>query len=290
MFVKRILYAFLFLIFVVSCDDEIDNSLTNAEIDLGIKTVLNIGCDSVTINISQQNGFSKDSEIKVLLPAEGRRISELVGWYMQNASKYSNFQNLNIDLNYYYIQTLHSFNVAVGKTSTELNTLLKIQIHDFQYTNGLNVVTGKDKNGKPDSSAIVSSFKNARNDSIFNIYNSLVYMKLKVSVLNSDTSSNLYWSVLLDKYNLIADKARQILLDDIAIGGGGLTDDKKVILRKFMPIPDDSINVSNYVTQAALDNIYIKIGEVEKTIRNKPELWLKKENGGIIQRVFSMHP
>ena len=282
MYLKRIAYLIITSLLIVSCEDDPDNSLTNAEIDLGIKTTLRVGMDTVISNISTNRGFMYDTHMQILLPHEGRVISELVDWYTQNANKYARFRDLNIDLNYYYQKTILSLNVAAGYTALNMDTLFKLQINKLLYPNGLLIVSNKIMDG--DSTPITTCFKNATIDTLYkNCFNAIKH-ELSIDVVGSNTNSNMYWADLLNKYNLIADNSRQILLENAAVGGV-LTDDKKEALRKFVSIPDTTI-LANYITSAALDKIYYKIGEVEKQIRLNPKSWNGKSNGLIIQRVF----
>ena len=271
---------------IISCKKEIDNSLTETEIEQGVKTVLLIGTDSAVNLVSSENGFMQNKSMQIILPDEGRIIPGMVEWYMLNAEKYPRFQKLKIDLGYSYERTLLSLNMAAGRTVSEMDTLLKMQIRSFQYSNGLSLVIGKEKESDLviDSVAITNCFKRESSDSLYKSYYNSIIRELDKENAGSDTSCNIYWTILLDKFNLIADNARNILIED-SIVGGVLTNDKKTMLRRFVQLPDTTI-IANYLTNSVLDRFFYKIGNIEKQIRQNPSFWDGKTNGGIIQRVF----
>jgi hypothetical protein len=282
--VKKVIYSALFFFFVVSCSKDDEGGLTNNEIDLGIKTVLTIGIDSSITSITVYDGFLYDKHLELLLPNEGRIISDVVDWYSLHSNKFAQFRDLNINLNYYHQKSIQSLRNAAKSTSKEIDTLLRAQVGTLKYTNGQSIINGVVKN-KVDSNAILSCFQSYAADTLYRSYQPKIKVELTKPMVGTDSNSFAYWATLVDKYNLIAERARQILINDSVIGGGFLNDDEKLNLKKFVQLPDTTI-LDEYMSAAVFQGIYNKMGYIEKQIRINPVLWNGKSNGDILQKAF----
>lgn len=281
-FIISIMGVALLCAAVISCD-KIDNGggLSDSEIVEGLKTALQVGTDSAVKITSVVDGYFKDQAIKILLPPEAKVITDNVA----TIDKYSS--ELGVTLTPYVNNAVHAMNRAAEYAADSAKPILKNAITSLSITDGLSILNGTNpaSSGKKratafDSTAATNYMKSTTYTSLVRAYKTPVDGELNKD-LGLGFSTNQAWSGLTSAYNQAADAAALILSADIL---NLLPADKKTSLQAIKPIQD--ITLGQYVTEKALDGLFLKVGNQERSIRRDPWQWISDTVGSILQKVF----
>ncbi|MCK4922350.1 MAG: DUF4197 domain-containing protein [Bacteroidales bacterium] len=252
-----------------SCDDVLDTAiavamgtdsgpkaLSNTEIINGLKTALNVGTDSSVSTTSAINGFYKDEAIKILLPPEAKILYD-------NKDK-ALLKTLKLDQK--IEEAIMALNRAAEDAAKEAGPIFKDAILNMSISDGMSILKGKNplisqSNAEFDSSAATSYLQSATRDKLRDAFAPKVNTSLD-KVLVGNYSPNQIWNSLSTNYNTVADKSF------------GMVE------------PMNNTNLGAYVTEKALDGLFLKVAEEEIKIRRDPWAWAKTSVGNILSRVF----
>jgi hypothetical protein len=262
---------------LISCD-KLDNAgLSNSDIVDGLKTALKVGTDSAVMITSAPDGYFKDQAIKILLPSE---ISSSVA----TITKYSS--DLHINLTPYVDDVVHSMNRAAEYAADSAKPILINSITALSITDGLTILNGTNPAAKKksttsfDSTAATDYLKSTTYNDLVRAYKTPVDGELNKD-LGLGFSANDAWSTFSTAYNQAASAAQTILNLDVF---NLLPAEEKTALQAITPI--QNVTLGQYVTQKALDGLFLKVGDQERLIRRDPLKWASDAVGSILEKVF----
>ena len=264
---KNILFLLIVLLSqssVPGCEEMIkqissseSKSLTNQEIIEGLKTALIVGTDSSVSYASKTNGYYRDEAIKILLPPEANII-------------YANKNNALLKaagIDRKIEDAVIALNRAAEDAAKEAAPIFKNAIVNLSISDGISILRGinpaaeQQTGGNFDSTAATAYLR-------FTTYHDLSIAfspKINTSldkVLVGNLSPNQIWNTLTSSYNTVSSKSFGIL------------------------DPMKNTDLGTYVTEKALDGLFLKVAEEEKKIRSDPWRWAKTSVGNILQKVF----
>jgi hypothetical protein len=230
--------------------------LSSSEIVEGLKTALKVGTDSSVTKTSRINGFFKDEAIKILLPPEAAVIYE----NRNNALVKAIGLDKKID------EAVLALNRAAEDAAKEAGPIFKNAITGMSITDGLSILKGKNPaHPNPpeafDSTAATGYLRFTTGDQLRNAFSPKVKASLDKKLMGN-FSPNEIWNTLTSSYNGVANRSFGMIE------------------------PVDNTDLSAYVTEKALDGIFLKVALEEKKIRKDPLAWAKTSVGNILNRVF----
>ena len=259
------LVVLLFFI-VVSCDqlvDTLDNvdELTKEEVIDGLKTALNVGTDTTVFSLHQTDGYFKDLLIKILLPEEAQNV-------------------LNLAMNNQYVQTIGlddllktqidevvlRMNRTAEDAATEAKPIFRDAIVNLSLEQAWDILNGsnpldsltKKNSVEFDSSAATHYLQAATFTQLQSLYEPKIDAALSKGLV-ANVSTNQAWEKLTDLYNPVASILGAKELDP---------------------------SLTKYVTEKALNGLFIKIAGIEKEIRRDPVSWASQTAQDILEKVF----
>ena len=267
--------SLLILLFVLSpyavpsCDDLLKNtsgipgtsgSLGNTEIVEGLKTALRVGTDSSVSVTSRLNGFYKDQAIKILLPPEASIIYE----NRNNALIKAAGIDKKIE------EAVMALNRAAEDAASEAGPIFKDAIMGMSITDGLSILRGTNPatsktSAAFDSTAATAYLKSTTFNSLRDAFSPKINRSLDKKLVGN-FSANQIWNSLTGSYNTVANNSFGIVK------------------------PVTTVNLSDYVTENALDGIFYKVATEEIKIRRDPWKWAQTSVGSILQKVFGSKP
>ncbi|MBN1598147.1 MAG: DUF4197 domain-containing protein [Bacteroidales bacterium] len=260
---KRLMYLFVLLIIfsTSSCSlfDE-EHGLTTAEIIEGLKTALEIGADTATTKLSVTDGYYADDVVKILLPEEADIIYDnldvLDNWLPSGRTI---IENKLEDL-------VLAVNRSAEDAADDALPILKNAITGLTITDGLDILEGSvpnDPNPSPgfDSLAATHYLEIATKSDLVIIFSEPMNNSLQTPLVGGISAYSL-WEDITSTYNTAVE------------------------LYNLVPFQPDletvDTDLGEYVTQKAMDGLFIKVGEEEKNIRRDPFQW----GIDILERVF----
>ena len=230
--------------------------LTSSEIVEGLKTALSIGTDSSVSATSRVNGFYKDEAIKILLPPEAEVVYEYRDKPLVKA----------IGLDQKIEDAVIALNRAAEDAAKAAGPVFKKAIISMSITDGLSILNGKNPSdpNQPlvfDSTAATSFLQFTTIEELRNAFSPIVNTSLDKKLM-ANYSPNQIWNALTSSYNGVASKSFGMIK------------------------PINNVDLGAYVTEKALEGLFLKISEEEIKIRRDPLEWAKTSVGKILERVF----
>jgi hypothetical protein len=279
-----IILSCIALIGLVACDKLFqDSGLSEDDIVKGLKTALEVGTDSSVTTTSTLNGYFLDKAIKILLPPEAKVIEDNIQYVNQS----NVLQALNINLQKYVDNAVVSMNRAAESAAKQAGPIFKNSITSLSITDGLSILNGKNPANLAkgtsafDSTAATNYLRSTTFDTLVYLYKTPVDHELDKD-LGLGFSTNDAWTTLTYNYNLLANAAQSALNADAIFPY--LSSSERTILRKFTAITQTSLG--QYVTEKALNGLFLKVGDQERDIRRDPWKWASDVVGEILQKVF----
>jgi hypothetical protein len=255
-----------------SCDKIIDSAvsivgeqsgsatLSSSEIVEGLKTALRVGTDSSVSTTSKLNGFYKDEAIKILLPPEAKVLYENKDHALLKAT----------GLDKKIEEAVLALNRAAEDAASEAGPIFKNAILYMSITDGLSILKGKNPASPSatstfDSTAATAYLKSTTLAQLENAFSPVVNASLDKKLV-SNYSPNQIWNTLTSNYNSVARSSFGVLK------------------------PVQNTDLGKYVTQKALDGLFLKVAKEEIKIRRDPLAWAKTSVGNILKKVFGQQP
>jgi len=230
--------------------------LSGQEIIEGLKTALVVGTDSSVYTTSRKDGFYRDEAIKILLPPEAQIIYE-------NRNN-SLLKVIGIDKK--IEDAVLALNRAAEDAAKEAGPVFKNAVTGLSITEGMSILKGKNPLAETSESAFDSTAATAYlRSSTYNDLKVAFAPKVNTSldkVLVGNLSPNEIWDALATNYNKVASKSFGLI--------------------EPMKNPD----LGSYVTEKALEGLFLKVSDEEIKIRRDPGKWATTAAGNILQRVF----
>jgi hypothetical protein len=271
---------------MISCEQLQELGLSEDEIVKGLKTALQVGADSSVTITSAVDGYYEDELIKILLPSEANVIVDNIK-YVDQLADY--LPVLDIDLQETLNKTILSMNRAAESAAKQATPIFADAITNLSITDGLSILNGENPMGGTKSASVFDSIAathyliSMTRDPLVTIYKTPIDAELDKKLVG-DYSTNELWTSLTDNYNILANAAQTVLsLDYLNL----IPSDDKAMLQKFIPITETSLG--QYVTGKALDGLFLKVSDQERSIRRDPWKWVSDvagDVGDILQKVF----
>lgn len=217
-------------------------SLTNSEIIEGLKKALSTGTESSTNLLHARDGFLKDQAVKILLPPEAEVIT-------QNLAKIPGVGQQTID------DLILKINRSAEDAAVEAKPIFIDAIKNMTIQDGMNILKGKSGNTSSfDSTAATVYLKGRTYQNLKAAFAPKINASLNKKLVGNISTSSA-WSNVINLYNKIAP-----------------------LIGKQKINPD----LGAYVTEKALNGVFLKIGVEEKKIRKNPMSYASD----IIKKVF----
>jgi len=255
---RLILIIVLFAPVFNGCEEFLSTTdvLSETEIIEGLKTALLVGTDSSVAMTSRANGYFKDEAIKILLPPEADIIYENRNNPLLKA----------IGLDKMLDDAILSLNMAAEDAAKEAGPIFATAITDLSISDGLSILQGTNpagskKAGEFDSTAATGYLRSTTYTQLSEAFSPKISTSLDKKLV-AEYSPNQMWNTLTTSYNSVANKSF------------GLID------------PIENTNLGVYVTERALDGLFLKVSDQEKEIRRDPLKWAATAVGNILEKVF----
>lgn len=226
-------------------------TLSNTEIISGLKKALQVGTDTAVAVTSVKNGYFGDKLIKITLPPEANVIVE-------NISKVPMGKQLVDDV-------ILRLNRSAEDAAAEAKPIFVNAITSLSISDGMSILKGKNPAGSTTTAAFDSiAATNYLRSTTYNQLRSAFKPKINKSLnkkLVGNISTKESWSKLTNAYNKVA---------------------------PFIGKEKVNTDLSAYVTEKALDGLFLKVGMEEKKIRQDPYKWsvdiLRKVFGAVMNK------
>jgi hypothetical protein len=237
-----------------SCELMQETGLTNDEIVEGLKTALIVGTDSSSSILAKEDGYYRNQALKIMLPPEADIIVDNLDNPLLSA----------LGLDVAVENVVLSINRAAEDAAKESAPIFKDAITSLSITDALSILQGqnpasKKKSGTDfDSTAATHYLISTTYQPLYDNFSPKINTSLSKD-LGLGFSANSAWSTLTKKYNKVAQLAG---------------------------LPAVTTNLGDYCTNKALNGLFTKVGEQEKSIRNNPLKWAATAVGNILKKVF----
>jgi hypothetical protein len=242
------------LLWLSSCDQIIkmletgvqESSLTQSEVVQGLKEALITGTNTSTTELNAKDGYLKNSAVRIMLPKEAQEISE-------NIRRIPGLGDKAMD------DLLLRINRSAEDAASEAKPIFIKAVKDMTIREGMDILKGKSSGSTGfDSTAATVYLKQKTYEELYNAFQPKVNASLNKKIVGN-VSTNEAWAEITRLYNKVAP-----------------------ILGKSKV----NTELSGYVTEKALEGLFYKIGEEEKSIRKNPYQYSKD----ILRKVFgSVH-
>ena len=231
---KKSVFSFIILIFLSSCAElqQVVNQLpqggviSQAEIASGLRQALNLGIEKQVTNLTREDGFYKNSLVKILLPAELQKVDKTLR---------------DIGLGNLADEGLKVLNRAAEDAVKEATPIFVNAVKEITFADAKNILLGADN-------AATSYLQNKTVTPLYGKFSPVIKKSL------DKVGATSVWANIINKYNSIP-----------------LTNNVN---------PD----LTDYVTNEALEGVYTMIAVEEKEIRNK----VSSRSTDLLRKVFAL--
>jgi hypothetical protein len=252
------------------CEMLDDNSaLSDTDIINGLKTALNVGADSASLNLARYNGYYNNPLVKIPLPAEAEAIRNLIN---SNSTLAALSSTLGLEAK--FEDVIKTVNRAAESAASEAAPIFKNAITSLTIADGWDILHGTvpsaTKSASFDSTAATQYLKGQTYDDLTALYAPKINTALGQDLIGT-TSATEAWTSLTSAYNSFL--GNSLVSTAVYISGINLPASINTDLGKFS-------------TQKALDGLFFKVGVEEKKIRKNPLQWASSLVGDILEKVF----
>lgn len=257
---KALLFVVLLSFFCVSCSDitsvlasifggdsDSDSAFTNAEAVQAMRAALNVGIEDASGVLSnsdtgyyyrsEENGFTGDAMLKILLPDEADKILD----NMDKVLSYVGGQDVIDDL---VEDVVLGLNRTAEDAAKDAVPIFATAIKDMTVADGINIVRGEDD-------AATKYLKDNTYDDLLVLYSAKIDESLDKPLLG-DISTNTAWENLKSTYNTAVEKY------NTTVG----------VVTGTVPLLE--VDLSDHATEKALDGLFYMVAQEEAEIRENP--------------------
>lgn len=258
---KYFLAKLFIVVFLTSCSTSStlmksimygDDGLSESEVIEGLKTALDIGTDKAVNLVSAPDGYLKDQVIKIILPPE---LNKLIR-DLRDAPGGEQIYNATIK------PIVDDLIVAINRSASDAAPkaipIFKNAVKEMTIQDGFAILKGDYKNAG--NSSATRYFQDKTSHDLGNLFQPSIEASLNKPLIGN-TSANTLWNKFLQGYNAVQKSPANFLMN-------------------LEPV--DEPDLSAYVTNKALDGLFVKIADEEKEIRDDPY----KYANDIIRKVF----
>ena len=259
-----IILVVLFSLSFATCELlEESTGLTTEEVVEGLKTALIVGTDTSVALTSTEDGYFRDEAIKILLPEDAQTVYDMKDNSLIQALGISDLME-NMVL---------SLNRAAEDAANEAKPIFKESITSLTISDGWDILNGvkpagtKNATSEFDSTAATNYLRSITFGQLKSAFSPKIDNSLDkplISIGSSDYSTNSIWTGVTNPYNDLAES----------------------IVGQLAGLETIDSDLSDYVTEKALDGLFKKVGDEEVKIRRDPWAWATTAVGDIFERVF----
>ncbi len=244
---KKISFFLLFIfgISLYSCDllESTEGGLSSEEIAQGLKTALEVGADTSVTITSAIDGFYGDENIKIPLPPQADMIV--------------NFMNMpvlqSVGMPVMVENVILRVNRAAEDAAVEAKPILKDAITNISFSDAMSILQGQNpaSNAKEfDSAAATHYLFDVTSTQLVSAFSPKIDVSLNKPIVGG-VSTNESWETCTNTYNQVANTLAGQLLG-------------------LQPV---DVSLGEFVTQKALDGLFVKVADEERKIRRDPFQW-----------------
>ncbi len=226
--------AAIFLLFI-SANFTLAHCPAGPDLAAALKEALNLGAKEAIGRLSKKDGFLKDEAVKILLPSEAQSV--IARLQSSSAGKKVYKAALQPIVN----ELVTSLNRSAEDAVTTALPIFGDAVKNITITDAMQLLTGGEK-------AATQFLREKTFQSLTDVFRPSVNTSLEKK-LAFNKSSNDIWKSFTSTYNQLAGNPMNALLG-------------------LKPITDTKLDV--FVTEKALNGLFLKIGDEEKKIRDKP--------------------
>ncbi|MBN2485525.1 MAG: DUF4197 domain-containing protein [Bacteroidales bacterium] len=254
-----------------------DGELSGSEIIEGLKTALNVGTDSASTTLAQQNGYFGDPLVKIPLPDEAEYVREIIN----SNSTLAGISSI-IGLEDLFKNVIKSVNYAAEDAASEAAPVFKEAITNLTIEQGWDILHGtvpgeskSTKNAGFDSTAATKYLSQKTFDPLTSLYAPKINASLDKKIVGTISAVEA-WDALTSKYNSFLGRSDVKMAIQLANALG-----------QSINLPESiNTNLGEFSTQKALNGLFLKVGEEEIKIRRDPWQWVSTTVGNILTKVF----
>ena len=235
----------------------------------GLKTALNIGTDSSTTILSATNGYYGDALVKIPLPKEAMAIKEKMDYVRKYSSTAASVIDGKME------DLILAINRSAEEAAKDAAPIFSSAITNLSIVDGLQILNGEvpgeslKSAADFDSLAATKYLKNQTYNSLVDAYAPKMDDALGKKLVGNASATSL-WNDITSNYNGFVSQYGDAARLAAKIAG------------KDIAFNEVNTDIGEFVTQKALDGLFLKVGDQEKEIRKNPFQWASD----IIKKVF----
>lgn len=278
---KKICLAVVSIVLFASCEDIFgggDGALSTSDIVQGLKTALNVGTDSSTAILSASNGYYGDALVKIPLPKEAMEIMERTDFIRKYSKTAADVIDDKMD------DLILAINRSAEDAAKEAAPIFSTAITNLSIVDGLRILNGEVPDGDGelksstgfDSLAATTYLKMQTYDALVSAYAPKMDNALEKKIVGNASAVSL-WNDITSNYNGFVSQYGTLARAAAKVAG------------KDIAFKEVNTDIGEFVTQKALDGLFLKVGDQEKAIRKNPFQWasdiLRKVFGSVYEAV-----
>ena len=257
---------------LVSCEDILggeNGELSSNDVVKGLKTALNIGTDSSTTILSATNGYYGDALVKIPLPKEAMAIKEKMDFVRKYSSTAASVIDSKME------DLILAINRSAEVAAKDAAPIFSDAITNLSIVDGLQILNGEvpgeslKSAADFDSLAATKYLKNQTYGELVDAYAPKMDEALGKKIVGNASATSL-WNDITSNYNGFVTQ-----YGDVARAAAKLSG-------KDIAFNEVNTDIGEYVTEKALDGLFLKVGDQEREIRKNPFQWASD----IIKKVF----
>jgi hypothetical protein len=229
-----------------------DSQLTESEVVEGLKTALRIGTEDAVKIVSEKDGFLRDQAIKIMLPEEANLALNKLREAPGGEKLYQAAIAPVVD------DLVEALNRSAENAASRATPIFKKAITEMTIADAWDILNGEYKNAGNRSAT--AYFRDKTYDNLAGLFKPSINESLEKPLVNN-VSANSLWNKFVRSYDAVAKSPANLLM-------------------RLDPLEEPDL--SAYVTNRALDGLFMKVADEEKEIRQDPYQYANQ----ILEKVF----
>jgi hypothetical protein len=229
-----------------------DSQLTESEVIDGLKTALRVGTDKAVLLTSQKDGYFRDEAIKILMPEEANNALIALREAPGGERLYQSAIAPVVD------DLIEALNRSAENAADQAAPIFKNAISEMTIGDAWDILNENYQNAGNRSAT--AYFKDKTYNELTQLFQPAVNQSLDKPLVHN-VSANKIWNNFVKSYDAIAKSPANLLM-------------------RIKPIQEPDL--SRYVTNKALDGLFVKVADEEAKIRKDPYQYASQ----ILEKVF----
>lgn len=268
---KTLLATLLLLTFSSSCDeDSINKILGNGDTVSALKEALSIGAATASNELGKEDGYLKDSLVKIALPAEANTMFVIINKLQSSSAGKAVLSAAGISANLENTMTT-LINRAAEDAAPKAVNVFKNAITNITISDGEGILFGADN-------AATTYLHNSTYSGLQAAFNPSITESL-ATVSFAGYNANEAWDAVTSQYNKLMD-LKSSTAGSVAMTALKIAD--KETHTQISNMNSIETNLANYVTGKSLDGLFAKVAVKELDIRTN----VAARTTDLLQNVF----